>query len=112
MSPEWSSAWCRSTSARVMESEPTGRHVDGRLVRGQRPSQGRGDLLARGTDRVLLGVTTRHPDLAAQRPHRRGVDHAADDRVVEGDELTVLGRVALEDDVRESLVVLIVELRR
>jgi len=57
-----------------------------------------------------LRVSTWDPDLATQRLHRRSVDHRANDRVLEWNEFTVLWRVALEHDVRESLVIAFVDL--
>src|SRR5690606_24905423 len=57
------------------------------------------DLLAFRAHRVLLGVTTGHPHLAAQRDDGRAVDHRVDE--------LVLGHV-----VREPLVVAVVAVRR
>src|ERR1035437_8342487 len=66
----------------------------------QRPTHRDGDLLARRTDRILLRIATGNPHLAAEGLHGRRVDHPTDDRVVECDELTVLGRIALKHDMR------------
>src|SRR5580700_2275547 len=112
MSPEWSSRWWRSTRARVTDVEPTGPPGPLVSVLGQGPTHGLGDLFAGRTDRVPLGITPRHPDLAAERDDRRGVDHRPDHGVVQRHELAVFWGVALENDVRESFVILIVELRR
>ena len=46
------------------------------LSRRNLPPTGLGDLLAGRTERVPLGIATRHPDLAAQGLDRGPVDHA------------------------------------
>src|SRR5665648_238847 len=69
------------------------RHLDrGLFLPVLRGAQALEDLLAGGTHRELLGVTTRHPDLAAERHHRISGHGAVHDLV-------------LADIVREALVV-------
>ncbi len=70
-----------------------------------RPSHLLGDLLAGVAQRVFLGVSARHPDLAAQGPDRGAHHYAFDNRRAGGDELAIVCRHALQHDMSHALVV-------
>src|SRR5580693_3969635 len=85
--------WCVLTRPKCYRLRGAGRRNTGSVVaavvaRGQVLV----DLLAGGADRITLGVTAGHPDLAAKRGNRRAGHHAVDD-------------LALVDVVREPLVI-------
>jgi hypothetical protein len=64
-------------------------------------------------ERVLLGVSARYPDLAAQGPDGGAHHDAFDNRRPRGEELAIVCRDALQHDMRHPLVVAVKErLRR
>jgi hypothetical protein len=76
-----------------------------RLVRGNRPAHGLGDLLAGRAQREALRVPTGHPHLAAEGLYRRGVDDPLYDGRTRGHVVTVVGLHALKDDMGHPFMV-------
>lgn len=75
------------------------------------PAHTLGDLSTGRAQGVLLRVTPGHPHLAAQGGDGRGVDDPLHHGVTQGYEVPLLGGVALQDNVGETLVLTLVNLR-